>query len=144
MKTHKILGGRFWWIWIVLWNTSLKDGTDSALIFQLTTIPGFLILQELDERIGEFLKSGGNIALDRSNFTYTDIEKKKMYTSIEIVRNSCIVALIIGFIVLGFIINGPDPNELQYDPSKAEKYPSRPMIDTVYFVLRGVFDFFNK
>lgn len=87
----------FLWIeQIVLTNLD----SSVSLVFQLTTIPGFLFLQEIDERLGNFLKSGGKICSDPNDFNYIDETKKTMYCHISKVRT----LFFFGFSVFGIFI----------------------------------------
>ena len=57
------------------------------------SIPAFLILQELDERIGNFLKTEGLHGLGRDEFSFGEGNPnlKRMYNFIRFVRALCTV-----------------------------------------------------
>merc|ERR1712178_254741 len=62
------------WVWFILLST-FREG-NCNLLFSMTTLPGLLIMQEIDERIGNFLRSGSPIGFEKMHFTF--LEKKNV------------------------------------------------------------------
>ena len=88
------------WVFWIFFLTFIQ--TDN-FFFSLVTAPGLIILQELDEKMGEFLKSSGYVNLAVGSFIdYTHDQKMKVYKRTMVVRT-----VIIGLIymaILAFLI----------------------------------------